>query len=72
MIRVGMLGRVVEDLLKQFQQSGEEAVVSAIWMTEEEGVEEKTEEHDVRTAAEKLGVDFRLWLDEKYYIDEYV
>ena len=69
-IRVGLLGRVIEDLLKQFQQA-EDVSVSAIWMTEEEGVEEKRDEHDVRQRAEGFGLDFRLWLDEKYFIDEY-
>jgi hypothetical protein len=71
LIQVGLLGRVIEDLLRQFQQPEEETSVTAIWMTEEEGVEEKREERDVRKAAEKFGVDFRLWLDEKYFIDEY-
>jgi deoxyribodipyrimidine photo-lyase len=68
-IRVGLLGPVVEDLLNQYQKvTG--ASVSAIWMTEEEGVEEKRDEFAVRKAAERAGVDFRLWLDEKYFIDE--
>jgi deoxyribodipyrimidine photo-lyase len=71
-IRAGTLGRVVEDLLKQFQQSEEPVSVSAVWMTEEEGVEEKREERDIRRVAEKFGADFRLWLDEKYFIDEFV
>ena len=70
-VRVGLLGQVVEDLLKQFQQAHKDVSVSAIWMTEEEGVEEKREERDVRQTAEKFGIDFRLWLDEKYFIDEY-
>ncbi len=70
LIRAGTLGRVVEDLLTQFQHSDEGVAVSAIWMTEEEGVEEKREERDVRKAAGKLKVDFKLWLDEKYFIDE--
>ncbi|OAG43469.1 hypothetical protein AYO21_02406 [Fonsecaea monophora] len=68
-IRVGILGQVVEDILDQFRQA-DEASVSAVWMTEEEGVEEKREERDVRQAAEKFGIGFRLWLDEKYFIDD--
>ncbi|ETI23118.1 hypothetical protein G647_04915 [Cladophialophora carrionii CBS 160.54] len=70
LIRVGLLGQVIEDLLRQFQQAEEEVSVAAVWMTEEEGVEEKREERDVRKAAEKFGVNFRLWLDEKYFIDD--
>ncbi len=70
-IRVGMLGQVVKDILEQVKQESEEISVAAIWMTEEEGVEEKREERNVRKEAEKAGVDFKLWLDEKYFIDEY-
>lgn len=69
-LRVGLLGQVIEDLLKRFQQGDDKVSVSAVWMTEEEGVEEKREERDVRRATEKFGIDFRLWLDEKYFIDE--
>lgn len=71
LIRVGLLGQVMGDLLKQFKQAQGEVSVAAVWMTEEEGVEEKREERDVRKAADEFGVDFRLWLDEKYFIDEY-
>ena len=70
-IRVGVLGRVIAELLKQFQQEGKVSV-SAVWMTDEDGVEEKREVRDVQKAAEKAGVKFRLWLDEKYFIDECV
>ncbi|KAI1617769.1 deoxyribodipyrimidine photo-lyase, partial [Exophiala viscosa] len=69
-IRVGMLGQVVRDLLEQFKQEKEEVTISGIWMTEEEGVEEKREERDVRKEAEKAGIDFKLWIDEKYFIDD--
>jgi deoxyribodipyrimidine photo-lyase len=69
-IRVGLAGQVVQDVLQQFKQAHGSESVSAVWMTGEEGVEEKLEERDVRMAAEKAGVDFRLWVDEKYFIDE--
>lgn len=70
-IRVGVLGKVIADLLSQLKQQNDKVSVSAVWMTEEEGVEEKREEREVRRAAESAGVDFRLWIDEKYFIDEY-
>lgn len=70
-IRVGMLGQVVGDILEQVKQQKHEATVSEIWMTQEEGVEEKRDERDVRRAAERAGIGFKLWLDEKYFIDEY-
>jgi deoxyribodipyrimidine photo-lyase len=39
-------------------------------MTEEEGIEEKREELDVKKTCEEHGVEFRLFKDEKYFIDE--
>ena len=67
-IRVGMAGQVIQDVLAAFKKDSTE--VTAVWMTEEEGVEEKREERDVRSAAREAGVEFKLWTDEKYYVDE--
>ena len=67
-IRVGMAGQVIDDLLKAFKNESTE--VAGVWMTDEEGVEEKREEKDVKRAAEGAGIDFKLWVDEKYYVDE--
>ena len=66
--RVGMLGHVVRDLLEAFQKDNTEVV--GVWMTEEEGVEEKREERDVRKAAAAFNTKFKLWVDEKYFVDE--
>ena len=68
-IRVGMLGQVTKDLLEAFKSQDDVEAVG-VWMTSEEGVEEKREEKDVRTAVEAQGKEFKLWIDEKYYIDE--
>ncbi|KAL2393301.1 Cryptochrome DASH [Exophiala dermatitidis] len=70
LIRVGQLGQIAQDVFDQFRTQASDAIVSAVWMTSEEGVEEKREEREVRKAAQKAGVDFRLWLDEKYFIDD--
>ena len=67
-IRVGMLGQVLEDTLNKLKQN--HAEIAGVWMTDEEGVEEKREEREVKKAAEAAGVEFKLWVDEKYYIDE--
>lgn len=67
-IRVGMVGQVIKELLDAFKQDNTE--VAAVWMTEEEGVEEKREERDVRKAVEGAQTEFKLWTDEKYYVDE--
>ena len=67
-LRAGMLGDVVRELLAGYRDI--DAKVVGVWMTSEEGIEEKREEREVRQAAEKSGVDFKIWVDEKYYIDE--
>ena len=65
-IRVGMVGEVIS----KFLELENEITVGGVWMTGEEGVEEEREERDVKHACEKSGVDFKLWLDEKYLVDE--
>ena len=67
-IRVGLAGQVIHELLGAFKREG--AQVVAVWMTGEEGVEEKREERDVKEAAEKAGTEYKLWTDEKYYVDD--
>ena len=67
-IRVGMAGQVIQDMLEAFKRADTE--VAGVWMTEEEGVEEKCEERDVRKAAEGAQTEFKLWVDEKYFVDE--
>ncbi len=67
-IRVGMVGEVVKEMLDVFEKENTE--VAGVWMTSEEGVEEKREERDVRTATRQAQTEFRLFADEKYYIDE--
>ena len=67
-IRVGMAGQVIKEILDTFMKESTEVV--GVWMTDEEGVEEKREERDVRNTAEGAGTEFKLWTDEKYYIDE--
>lgn len=69
-MRAGVLGDVVGELLAGFKKA--EGKVVAVWMTSEEGVEEKREEREVRQMTERDGVDFKLWVDEKYFVDEYV
>lgn len=81
-IRVGTVGHVVKQMLAWFSGedsenghgasvgNGSRGTVVGIWMTAEEGVEEKREERDIQRAAKERTVDFRLFGDEKYYIDE--
>lgn len=67
-IRVGMLGPVVADMLDAFENESIE--VAGVWMTEEEGTEEKQEQRDVKRAVQAAQAEFKLWVDEKYYVDE--
>ena len=67
-IRLGLAGQVIKDLLEAFKKQNTEVV--GVWMTDEEGVEEKKEERDVKEAAQNADTDFKLWTDEKYFIDE--
>ncbi|KAL9106644.1 MAG: hypothetical protein Q9227_008364 [Pyrenula ochraceoflavens] len=68
-LRVGMQGQVVKELLETFKEQSDVETVG-VWMTSEEGVEEKREEGEVQKAVEAAGKEFKLWVDEKYYIDD--
>ena len=63
-----MIGEVITRLL---ESEDSELKVGVVWMTGEEGDEEKKEERDVNSACAKNGVDFKVWVDEKYFVDEY-
>lgn len=65
-IRVGHVGEVAQEII-----DNEGVNVGAVWMTNEEAIEERDEESAVRDVCEKGGVEFKLWVDEKYLIDEY-
>ena len=69
-LRAGRITDVTKALLKEFKEKGTE--VSAVWMTAEEGVEERREEREIRRAVQEEGKSFKLWADEKYFVDEYV
>ncbi|KAI9809279.1 MAG: hypothetical protein M1825_002570 [Sarcosagium campestre] len=69
-IRVGMVGDVISNLLRDFKEKSLDTKVVGVWMTGEEGVEEKREEREVKAIAQNAGVQFKLWADEKYFIDD--
>lgn len=69
-VRAGKVADVTKALMKEFKEKGTE--VSAVWMTAEEGVEEKREESEIKSIVQKEGKSFKLWVDEKYFVDEYV
>jgi len=69
-IRVGTVGDVVRSVLQGYRDRKEDAEVHGVWMTGEEGVEEKREERDVRRLCKEFDADYKIWADEKYFIDE--
>lgn len=68
-IRVGMVHDAVKAILDTYRDR-DDVEVHGLWMTEEEGWEEKQEEEKVRHVLEQEDKEFRLWTDEKYLIDE--
>lgn len=70
-IRVGMMGEVLTGILEEITGQNE-INVEEVWITGEEGVEEQREEEAVEKACKEAGVQYRVWGDEKYFIDEFV
>ncbi|KAH7176355.1 DNA photolyase, FAD-binding/Cryptochrome [Dactylonectria macrodidyma] len=67
-VRVGSLDDVVTcivESLKHMDQS-----LEAVWMTEEKSSEEKEEQEAVSSVCAMNNVNFKLWADEKYFIDD--
>jgi deoxyribodipyrimidine photo-lyase len=73
-LKVGKIGDVVKNILEFYSnkndRDGATGDVTGIWMTADESPEEKDEERTVKKIADQNGVEFKLWDDEKYYIDE--
>ncbi|GAW23278.1 hypothetical protein ANO14919_128320 [Xylariales sp. No.14919] len=67
-VRIGkpdeILTRLVEGL-KTHQKK-----VSAVWMIGEEGYEEEKDKKSVADACSALGIEHKVWVDEKYFIDD--
>ncbi|KII91082.1 hypothetical protein PLICRDRAFT_52750 [Plicaturopsis crispa FD-325 SS-3] len=67
-IRVGRPGEVVREIVEGLELGGGQ--VAGVWMTNEEGQEEKEEERDIQEYAKGAGKEFRRFLDEKYLVDD--
>lgn len=70
-VRVGLLQDAVRGIMDGFKESGK-GEVTGLWMTEEVAVEERRQERALREEVESRGADFKLWVDEKYLVDECV
>ena len=69
-LRAGKLADVVKDLLAGYEKDESAGKIVGLWMTGEEAVEERREEREVRSVVEGYGKEFKLFRDEKYFIDE--
>lgn len=67
-IRVGSSKDVVQSIISHFKDQGPS--VEGVWMTEEKSYEEKKEEDSIASLCSASGVDFQLWPDEKYFVDD--
>lgn len=68
LIRVGKPADVLADLIEGLVKKQQN--VGAVWMTKEEGVEERKDQKAIAQLCAKTGADFTLFDDEKYYVDE--
>ncbi|KAF1963030.1 cryptochrome [Byssothecium circinans] len=73
-IRVGTIEDVVEGILDWFENDGgsggSRADIAGVWMTSEEGTEERNSRNRVKRMAEQRDIHFKVWDDVKYYIDD--
>jgi len=68
--RVGRITEVVSDILNWYSKDENDGEISAVWMTDDDATEEKREEAELAKITKQHGVDFKVWKDEKFYIDE--
>ncbi|KAI4604441.1 hypothetical protein KJ359_000579 [Pestalotiopsis sp. 9143b] len=69
-IRAGQFGDILKDFEKGLKEKDHK--IGAVWVTSDEGVEEKRDEKTLSSICADNGIGFKLWADEKYFVDEYV
>ncbi|KAF2669504.1 cryptochrome [Microthyrium microscopicum] len=69
-IRVGRIHEVVQDAFKFFDADKSRGEVVGVWMTKDITAEEQTEELEVQKVVKAGGKEFRLFKDEKYFVDD--
>lgn len=67
-IRVGQFSETLKSLVEGLKADGFK--VGATWMTSQEGFEEKQEERSISKLCAGENIDFKSWVDEKYFVDE--
>ena len=66
--RADPFGEVLQSVINKVRQK--KFKVGAVWMVEEEADEEKRDEAAISALCSKEEVQFGLWPDEKYFVDE--
>ncbi|KAM0417393.1 hypothetical protein ACHAPT_012628 [Fusarium lateritium] len=67
-LRVGSFSDVVRQLIQALNDS--HYSVDAVWMTEEVSSEEVDDQDAVSSVCSERSVDFKLWRDDKYFVDD--
>ncbi|KAG5949930.1 hypothetical protein E4U53_005629 [Claviceps sorghi] len=67
-IRVGSAKDVLDHLVGAMKSTA--TTVTSVWMTEELSWEEKQEQKAVASLCSERDVDFKIWKDEKYFVDD--
>ncbi|KAK7962169.1 DASH family cryptochrome [Apiospora aurea] len=67
-IRVGQFSDTLKSLVGGLKAEG--LNVGATWMVSQEGYDEKLEEDSVSACCASENIEFKSWVDEKYFIDE--
>ncbi|KAI5464279.1 DNA photolyase, FAD-binding/Cryptochrome [Mariannaea sp. PMI_226] len=73
-VKSGLVTRIgsYTDVLKSIIESleGSDHTLSSVWMTDEKGYEEAQDQDSVLRFCTSKNINFTLWPDEKYYIDD--
>lgn len=67
-IRVGKFNETLKSVVDGLKAEG--LKVGATWMVSQEGYDEKLEEDAISKYCASESVEFKSWVDEKYFIDE--
>ncbi|KAF7554162.1 hypothetical protein G7Z17_g3095 [Cylindrodendrum hubeiense] len=68
-VRVGSFDDVVTSIIDSLKDSSRS--IDAVWMTEEKSFEEEEDQKAVSNVCTLNRIDFKLWADEKYFIDDH-
>lgn len=68
LVRIGKFDDVLNHLIKSLHDNNQS--IDTVWMTEEPSKEEVDDQNAAASVCSEKGINFKLWQDEKYLIDE--